>query len=264
VTDSIPHDALVLQDVVVRYSADGPAAVDGVSLTVGHNRSLGIVGESGSGKSTLAKVIVDERRPTSGDVRVYGRSWSDLTRRPQDRRTVQMIFQNPSAALNPRRTVLACVAEAVKVARGVSGSRATELATSLLAEVGIHGANLAKYPRELSGGLCQRVVIARALACDPRLLVADEPTSALDVSVQAQIINLLTRLRAEHQMSLVFISHNIAVIGHITDDIIVMRGGRVVEAGSTRTVLTAPQHPYTRLLLEAAGLRVDELPQAMS
>lgn len=255
-------EAVRLENVVVRYSTDGPAAVDGISLAVGSNRSLGVVGESGSGKSTLAKVIVNERRPTSGDVIVYGRHWSELDRRAADRRTVQMIFQNPLAALNPRQRVIAAVAEVVRVARKADRAQATEIAAQLLADVGVHDANLAKYPRELSGGLCQRVVIARALACNPRLLVADEPTSALDVSVQAQIINLLSRLRVEHEMSLIFISHNIALIGHLTDDIIVMRRGKVVEHGTTRSVLANPQHPYTRLLLQAAGLRVSEPQQA--
>jgi ABC-type glutathione transport system ATPase component len=247
--------ALELSDVTVRYPGTSVPALDSVSLSVAADRTIGIVGESGSGKSTMAKVIVGERVPTAGEVLIFGQRWGHGRGQRAERRAVQMIFQNPVAALNPKSSALASVAEAVRVCRSANRSDAAKIATGLLADVGIPAASLAQLPHQLSGGQCQRVVIARALACEPRLLVADEPTSALDVSVQAQIINLLRRLRSEKGLSLVFISHNIAVIGHVTDEIAVMRGGRIVEHGSTAEVLAAPKHPYTQRLLAASGAR---------
>jgi ABC-type glutathione transport system ATPase component len=246
--------ALEAREVSVRYDKRGPDAVTAVSLQVPRGGAVGIVGESGSGKSTLARVLVHERPPTTGEALVFGTPWRDVRPRGRARRSVQMIFQDPYGALNPRRTPLAAVAEAAAVARGISQREARQVATELLAEVGLSGPIVERRPRRLSGGQRQRVVIARALACDPEVIVADEPTSALDVSVQAQILNLLMRLREERNLTLVLISHDIAVVNHVTDTVVVMLDGRIVESGPTADVLSAPSDPYTRRLIDAYAL----------
>jgi ABC-type glutathione transport system ATPase component len=244
-------NAIEVDDVTLRYRRDAAPAVSGVSLSVPDGGALGIVGESGSGKSTLARMIVGEREPSEGAVRVFGQTWREIPARGPVRRSVQMVFQDPYGALNPRLTPVAAVAEAVGVAQGVARGRREAVARELLAEVGLSGAPTERLPARLSGGQRQRVVIARALACEPKVLVADEPTSALDVSVQAQILNLLMRLREERALTLVLISHDITVVDHMTDRIAVMLRGEVVEHGATETVLRAPEHEYTKQLIAA-------------
>jgi len=246
--------ALDAREVTVSYARGAPA-IAGVSLAIPAGAAVGIVGESGSGKSTLARVLVGERAPTAGEARVFGRRWSEVGRRDRERRAVQMVFQDPYGALNPRMTPLETVAEAVEVVRGQPRRAALAAAEELLDHVGLGGAVVTRRPRSLSGGQRQRVVIARALACEPEVLVADEPTSALDVSVQAQILNLLLRLRRERELTLVLISHDIAVVEHLTDEVVVMLNGGVVESGPVERVLTDPHEPYTRRLVDAFHMR---------
>ena len=233
--------ALSVREVSYRYSRHAPLILDRVSLEVQQGGAVGLVGESGSGKSTLARILVGERRPTTGEALVNGIAWSTVKRSSALRRGVQMIFQDPYAALNPYLTPRAAVSEAARITQGISRDEAAQRARSLLGEVGLSGALIDRSPNRLSGGQRQRVVIARALACEPSVLVADEPTSALDVSVQAQILNLLMQIQAERRLTLVLISHDIAVINHVTEEVAVMAGGRIVEAGPTESVLTDPQ-----------------------
>ncbi|AOX44910.1 ABC transporter ATP-binding protein [Microbacterium sp. BH-3-3-3] len=245
--------AIELRDVRYRYTGNGPEVLKGISLAVPAGTITGLVGESGSGKSTLGRLVVDERRPTDGDILIEGRRWDRSSRRNGMRRSVQMVFQDPFAALNPYLSPLAAVTEAVAVADRQGRVRARDRAIELLAQVGLSGALVERAPSSLSGGQRQRVVIARALACRPRVLVADEATSALDVSVQAQILNLLMGLQRELGLTILFISHDISVINHLTDDMAVLKGGVIVESGATDQIMNAPQHAYTRTLLSAFG-----------
>jgi ABC-type glutathione transport system ATPase component len=220
-----------------------------VSLEVAAGESVGIVGESGSGKTTVARVLVGLQEPTSGSVAVRGRAWGTLRRSDDLRRRVQMVFQDPTASLNPRLTVVSAIAEVYEVWHGQSAREARRSALELLDNVGISSERAQRRPNQLSGGQCQRVAIARALACKPDVLVADEPTSSLDVSVQAQILNLIRDLQAERAFSLVLISHDLSVVGYMSDRCVVMRSGEIVESGPTTTTLTNPQHAYTRELV---------------
>lgn len=237
--------------VTLRYHPGKPAAVAGVELEVGQAAAVGIVGESGSGKSTLARLLSGVLPPSSGDVLVAGRRWQDVGSRDPLRRTVQMIFQDPYGALNPLMTAKQAVAEVFRHWDRIPHREAIERAEELLAETGLSRDAMGRRRRELSGGQCQRVGIARALACGPDLLIADEPTSALDVSVQGQILNTLIRLREERGLALILISHDLGVVRYMTDSALVMYAGRVVERGGTRDLLTAPAHPYTRVLVDS-------------
>jgi oligopeptide/dipeptide ABC transporter ATP-binding protein len=239
-------------NVTVRFSPQAPAAVSGVSLEISPGGSLGIVGESGSGKTTLARALVGAIKPTSGEILVGGQPWDRIRRTDDQRRRVQMVFQDPYGALNSWRTARKTVAEVLRQwDRGPAGSPAGQAAGDLLREVGLRDDLADRRPRQLSGGQCQRVGIARALACDPDVLVADEPTSSLDVSVQAQILNLLASLRESRGLSLVVVSHDLGVVQFITTDLIVMYRGHVVEQGPTLELLARPRHPYTRLLVDS-------------
>jgi len=243
-------DALVASDVTFSYGS-GPSVVNNISLTVPQGAAIGIVGESGSGKTTLASLLIGMLKPNSGTVTVHGRPWDTVGRRDPLRRAVQMVFQNPYTALNPRLTALATVAEVYKHVGGATKSESTERARDLLGRVGLSGVALEKLPGNLSGGQCQRVGIARALAVEPSVIVADEPTSALDVSVQAQILNLLNDLRQEQGIGLILISHDLNVVSYLTDTAIVMERGNVVEQGDTNTLLKSPTHPYTQSLIDS-------------
>jgi oligopeptide/dipeptide ABC transporter ATP-binding protein len=243
---------LVVEDLVKHYPVRGGAvrAVDGVSFQVERGQTLGLVGESGCGKSTTARMLVGLVRPTSGRMLYDGR---DLTRRRRGERggTIQMVFQDPSSSLDPRMRVGALLEE-VLVARR-TGDRPARRArvTELVDMVGLSGSVARRFPHELSGGQRQRVGIARALAAEPDVVVLDEPLSALDVSVRAEIMNLLTRLRDELGLTYVFISHDLAMVRHISDRIAVMYLGQVVEYGGWQDVSDAPRHPYTRSLRDA-------------
>jgi oligopeptide/dipeptide ABC transporter ATP-binding protein len=227
-------------------------AVDGVSLSIHRGGILGLVGESGCGKSTLAHMIVGLIPPTAGEVQWNGTSLSTLRGAAwvAYRRGVQMVFQDTHSSLNPRKRVRSILSEAL-AASGLRKAERPSRVAVLLEQVGLDAQLLGRYPHELSGGQRQRVGIARALAMEPSLLVADEPVSALDVSLQGQIINLLRKLNEELGLTIVLISHDLAVVARVCDSIAVMYAGRIVESGIPQDVLTAPKHPYTQALLDA-------------
>src|SRR5580658_1594780 len=234
------------RDVSVRFSEHAPAAVSSVSLKIASGGALGIVGESGSGKTTLARVLVGAIRPTSGQVLVGGRPWDSIRRTDDQRRRVQMVFQDPYGALNSWRTARRTVAEVLRQWDRTQAGESGRTAGDLLREVGLQDDLIDRRPRQLSGGQCQRVGIARALACEPDVLVADEPTSSLDVSVQAQILNLLASLRKSRGLALVLISHDLGVIHYATERTFVMHSGYIVESGDTDRVFAHPAHHYTK------------------
>ena len=232
-------------------------AVDGVDLTLGEGEVLGLVGESGCGKSTLGRTILQLIPPTAGRVLFAGRDLAAVSpgELRRSRAGFQMIFQDPYASLNPRMTVFSTLAEAVATHRPDLPARELPARVSaLMARVGLAPRFARKYPHEFSGGQRQRIAIARALAVEPRLIVADEPVSALDVSIQAQIINLLAGLVRELRLSLIFISHDLSVVRHIADRIAVMYLGRLVEIGPAAEVFARPLHPYTKALVSAVPI----------
>ncbi|MGC4410047.1 ATP-binding cassette domain-containing protein (plasmid) [Rhizobium rosettiformans] len=228
-------------------------AVNDVSLSVAPGETVALVGESGCGKSTLGRMIMGLDRPDSGTVQLLGQDLAHMGRRDLHaaRRSVQMIFQDPSASLDPRWTAEAIVREPLDNFKVGTPSERREHVLQLLSKVGLRPDQAKRYPHELSGGQRQRLGIARALALRPHLVVADEPVSALDVSIRAQVINLLCDLRDEMKLALLFISHDIGVVSHISNRIAVMYLGRIVETGETAAVLNEPQHPYTVGLLES-------------
>jgi len=229
-------------------------AVRGVSFRIGARESLGLVGESGSGKTSIARCILGLSTPDAGQIRLEGTDISDyssLGRRglAEVRRALQIVFQDPYASLNPRLPIRVVLAEAVS-ARDASADAATEVA-ALLELVGLPEHYAKRRPRALSGGERQRVAIARALAVQPRLLVCDEPVASLDVSVQAQILELLRDIRRQRGTSMLFITHDLAVVRQMTERVVVLCNGQIVEEGATEDVLDKPSHPYTRRLLES-------------
>ncbi|WTW93958.1 ATP-binding cassette domain-containing protein [Streptomycetaceae bacterium NBC_01309] len=223
----------------------------GVDLTLRRGRTLGLVGESGSGKSTLAKVVVGLVRASGGRVLLDDTDVTKLRGRGELfalRRRVQLIPQDPYASLNPRMTVGDTIAEAIDPRRG-GAARHREAVEKRLAQVALGADAAARYPHEFSGGQRQRIAIARALAVEPELIIADEVTSALDCSVQAEVLNLLAALRRDLGLTMLFISHDLAVVRHVSDDVAVMRHGRLVEVGTAAGVFGAPREAYTQLLL---------------
>ncbi|HEY9425141.1 MAG TPA: ABC transporter ATP-binding protein [Microterricola sp.] len=250
-----PHDVVLRVNAASR-SFGGRQALNGVSLVVGRGESVGVVGESGSGKTTLARAIVGLERLDSGSIDFTGRVGAPPNGargarrrgvRGRDPRTVQIVFQDPYSSLNPSMRIGAMLAEALAV-----GGRPASDVAELLNTVGLSATMAESRPHQLSGGQRQRVAIARALATDPEVLICDESVSALDVSVQAQILNLLSELRERLNLSILFVSHDLAVIRQITDRVYVMKDGSVIESGATSEILTAPSHPYTRALLRAS------------
>jgi oligopeptide/dipeptide ABC transporter ATP-binding protein len=229
-------------------------AVDGVDLDVAAGRSVGIVGESGCGKSTLARAILGLVQPAAGSI-----DWRGAPVRVGEaaglrrmRRELQVVFQDPVGSLDPRMTIGESVAEALVALEGPQSRAACDSrVAATLGEVGLDVVLARRYPHELSGGQCQRAAIARAIVARPRLLVCDEAVSALDVSVQAQIVNLLAELRERHGLALLFISHNLAVVRHLSDEVVVLYLGRVVERAPREALFATPRHPYTRALLAA-------------
>ena len=239
--------------------ADHLQALSGVSFKLEAGKSLGVVGESGSGKSTLARLVMALDRPSAGQVLLNGVDLHQLGSHDLRlaRRDFQMVFQDPYGSLDPRQTVGRIVAEPLESlpvnAAGERLSRAErdERAAQALSEVGLRTADLDKYPHEFSGGQRQRIAIARALITRPALIVADEPVSALDVSVQAQVLNLMMDLQDRYGLSYLFVSHDLAVVNLMCDDVLVLQSGHVVEHASSDEIFKRPQHPYTRALISA-------------
>ena len=243
-----------LNRVVERKPRQFVHAVDGVSFAIERGKTLALVGESGCGKSTVARLLVGLYAPTRGSVRFDGTDTATVGGGELRalRRRMQMIFQDPYASLNPRWKVLDIVAEPLREHGLVQGDAAIhDRVVELLRSVGLAGADTEKFPHQFSGGQRQRISIARALATGPEFLVCDEPTSALDVSVQAQVLNIMKDLQRERGLTYLFISHNLAVVRHVSDDVGVMYLGRLVELAPKRELFGAPRHPYTRMLLDA-------------
>jgi len=249
-------ELLKLQGVKKYFKVKGRnflKAVDGVSFSVREAEVFGLVGESGCGKSTLARLILRLMEPTEGsiffdNIDVLNARGETLSR---IRKSLQIIFQDPLAALNPRKRVIDTIGEALLINRIVKRKEVKELTVELLQKVGLDADSLYKYPHEFSGGQRQRICIARALAVNPKLIVADEPLSALDVSIQAQIINLLEDLQKDSELAYVFVSHNLHVIEHFSDIVAVMYLGKIVEMSKSEELFKEPLHPYTEALLSA-------------
>jgi ABC-type glutathione transport system ATPase component len=239
-----------LADRIARRPRHVLRAVDGVDLVLRQGETLGLVGESGCGKSTLSRCIVGLYQPTAGVVRLAGESIAGSPTRAQ-RRFVQMVFQDPYSSLNPRMTVGQTLGELLRYHRIVPRDQVGRRSRELLDLVGLPHRALGQTPRQFSGGQRQRIGIARALALEPKVLIADEPVSALDVSVQASIINLLLDLKQSLGLSMIFVSHNMAVVRQVSDRTAVMYQGRIIETGPTEQVFHEPAHPYTRLLLSS-------------
>jgi oligopeptide transport system ATP-binding protein len=246
----------VEEGVLFRREVGSVKAVDGVSFDLAAGEALGLVGESGCGKSTLGRTILQLIPATAGSVVLAGRHLTQMRGRElrKARRDFQMVFQDPYASLNPRMTVFDALAEALRSHRKIPRAELRPRVVELMRTVGLLPSALNKYPHEFSGGQRQRIAIARALAVEPKLIIADEPVSALDVSIQAQIINLIAQIRREMKLAVIFISHDLSVVRHIADRIAVMYLGRIVELGPPDEVLQRPQHPYTRALLSAVPI----------
>ena len=250
---------LALEGVSFAYKQSGlglfgkstaPQVLDNIDFTLNTGVTTGLVGESGSGKSTIAKLLLGLISPGTGRVLLDGKSLQQ-TSRMERARTIQMVFQDPYSSLNPRATIAQILSLPLR-AHGIGDAASRDRAArAMMDAVGLSAGFHQRYPRELSGGQRQRVAIARALMLRPRILICDEPTSALDVSVQSQILNLLLDLQREFQLAYLFISHNLAVVQHISDDILVIQAGRIVERGAAQQVYFAPQHPYTRQLISS-------------
>jgi len=228
-------------------------AVNGVSFTVQAGRSLGIVGESGSGKSTIARMVMALDTPTGGHIRFLGQNLHTLSRPAlrAARRDFQMVFQDPYGSLDPRRTIEHIVSEPLDALTQITRQEKYTRASEALLSVGLRASDLGKYPHEFSGGQRQRIAIARALITRPKLIVADEPVSALDVSVQAQVLNLMQDLQQQFDISYLLISHDLAVVNHLCDEVCVLHQGRIVERGAPGQLFAQAEHPYTQALLAA-------------
>ena len=239
---------------LLRKTVGHVRAVDGVSFDVGTHQTLGLVGESGCGKSTVGRTILRLIPATGGTVRFNGRDVfaADRAELRKLRRQMQVVFQDPVGSLNPRMTVGRIIGEPIKVHRLATGAELHDRVAALLTRVGLRAEHAQRYPHEFSGGQRQRIGIARALGLEPSFIVCDEPVSALDVSIQSQILNLLSDLQDELGLSYLFIAHNLAVIEHICDRVAVMYLGRLVEQGDRAAIYGNPRHPYTQALLSAA------------
>jgi oligopeptide/dipeptide ABC transporter ATP-binding protein len=265
---------LQVDGLVVHYHVRGPGtvvrsretvhAVDGVSFTLPANQTLGLVGESGCGKSTTGRNVLFLERPTSGRVLFEGRDLASLSSRQltELRRNMQIVFQDPIAALNPRHTVGQLISEPLRVHNLVPKKKRRQRAEELLQLVGLPADAVSRFPHEFSGGQCQRIGIARSLAVEPSLVVLDEPVSALDVSIQAQILQLLSDLQGELGLSYLFIAHDLAVVGEMSDRVAVMYLGKIVELADRNSLYARPHHPYTQALFSAVPIADPRLSRA--
>ncbi|WP_165673400.1 peptide ABC transporter ATP-binding protein [Metapseudomonas otitidis] len=228
-------------------------ALNGVSFQLDAGKTLAVVGESGCGKSTLARALTLIEEPSSGSLQIAGREVAGASSedRKQLRRDVQMVFQNPYASLNPRQKIGDQLAEPLVINTGLSSAERREQVQAMMQQVGLRPEHYQRYPHMFSGGQRQRIALARAMMLNPKVLVADEPTSALDVSIQAQVLNLFMDLQQNFNTGYVFISHNLAVVRHVADDVLVMYLGRPAEMGPKALIYERPLHPYTRALLSA-------------
>ena len=250
---------LEVRDLKRHYSISGGMlrramtlkAVDGVSFNLAAGKTLAVVGESGCGKSTLARMVTMIEAPTAGSLKIDGVevTTADAEAMRKLRPVVQMVFQNPYGSLNPRKKVGTILEEPVIINADLPAERRHAAAREMMAKVGLRPEHYARYPHMFSGGQRQRIAIARALMLNPRIVVADEPVSALDVSIRAQVLNLLMDLQGEFQLAYLFISHDLSVVRHIADEVMVMYLGRPAEQGDKETIFTRPRHPYTRALL---------------
>jgi oligopeptide transport system ATP-binding protein len=255
VSDLVKHFP-IKRGILIDREVDQVRAVDGISFSIPRGETLGLVGESGSGKSTACRAILQLMKPTSGSVKFEGEEISGLSRRAMRplRRQMQMIFQDPYASLNPRKRIGQIVGDPLHRQGVASGGDLRTRVQELLERVGLSPEHYNRFPHEFSGGQRQRIGIARALALQPKLVIADEPVSALDVSIQAQIINLLDDLQDEFGLTYLFVAHDIGVVRHISDRIAVMHEGEIVEQGSADQVCEQPKHPYTKKLLAAVPI----------
>lgn len=228
-------------------------ALNGVSFELQAGKTLAVVGESGCGKSTLARALTLIEEPSSGSLQIAGQEVAGASRqtRKQLRRDVQMVFQNPYASLNPRQKIGDQLAEPLQINTGLSRAERREKVQAMMSQVGLRPEHYQRYPHMFSGGQRQRIALARAMMLTPKVLVADEPTSALDVSIQAQVLNLFMDLQEEFKTGYVFISHNLSVVRHVADDVLVMYLGRPAEIGPSERIYERPLHPYTKALLSA-------------
>lgn len=239
---------------VLQRTVDVVKAVDGISFSVRRGRTVGLVGESGSGKTTTGRAIARLIPPTSGTITYEGVRLDTLSSSQFQsyRKKMQVIFQDPFGSLNPRMTIFSIIAEPLDIHfKDWSRSQKQDRVAELLTRVGLDPDFMQRYPHQFSGGQRQRIGIARALAVEPEFIICDEPVSALDVSVQAQIVNLLQDLQEEFGLTYLFIAHDLAVVEHISDDVLIMSEGKIVEQASAEAIYSDPQHPYTRKLLQA-------------
>ncbi len=256
-TEGLKKHFPVSSDFVARYlSNEAVHAVDGVDLTVEKGQTVGLVGESGCGKSTLGRCLLRLLSPTEGHIYFDGEEITELSQRQlrSRRRNMQMVFQNPRSSLNPRQTVGEILTNPIEFHDIATGDEAEEIARALLEDVGLSSNHVNRYPHEFSGGQQQRIGIARALSVNPEFIVLDEPVSALDVSVQAQILQLIEQIKAEYDLTLVFISHDLNVVRHVCDEVAVMYLGEIVENASVEELFESPMHPYSQALLNSVAL----------
>jgi peptide/nickel transport system ATP-binding protein len=239
---------------MIRRTVGHVQAVDGVTLEIPRGKTLGLVGETGCGKSTLARCIAGLLPTTSGTINFDGKDITNLSRRAMIpfRREIQMIFQDPYGSLNPRRRVGAIIGDPFAIHKTVTGGERKRKVQDLMERVGLNPEHYNRFPAEFSGGQRQRIGVARALALQPKLIICDEPVSALDVSIQAQVLNLLSDLQRDFGLSYLFIAHDLEVVRHVSDEVMVMYLGRVAESGPREPVYENPRHPYTAALLSAA------------
>lgn len=250
--------AMEVTDLVVRYgkgrkAAKGPAAVDGVSFTIAPGETLGLVGESGSGKSTIGKALIGLQPASSGTILLHGKdvTTTSLKDRAAVASELRVVFQDPYSSLNPARTVGQTLAEPLSTI-GIAGDEARRRSIEALESVGLPRDSIDRFPAQFSGGQRQRVAIARALVCEPNVIVLDEPVSALDLSTQAQVLNLLADLRDERGLSFLFIAHDLGVVRFLSQRVVVLYRGQIMEMGDVETIIHAPRHPYTVALNDAA------------